>query len=256
MRTKALLIAASALAVGAISTQAQVYSQNIVGYVNSAIPGGVLSLQAPPFDSASGNYLTNEIVYTAGALDGSPVYIWTGHNYNEVVLDSTLGGVADFTDSYATNCPIINPGTAFFINNQSGAVYTNTYVGTVHIGSGSYPGTSTNLIGAAGLLALVAPVIPVAGGISSVCGLTNYDATGFGTGNGVLNGTPVYIPAYKANGNFNGYSEFVLDDNFASGWADFTDSYQTNEPTIGVGTGFFINNQSGAPIVWIQSLGQ
>ena len=38
MRTKTLLIAAAALAAGILSSSAQTYSQNIVGYVNQVLP--------------------------------------------------------------------------------------------------------------------------------------------------------------------------------------------------------------------------
>jgi hypothetical protein len=40
MKAKTLLIAAATLAVGAISSQAQVYSQNVVGYINVTLTNG------------------------------------------------------------------------------------------------------------------------------------------------------------------------------------------------------------------------
>ncbi|HUC86042.1 MAG TPA: hypothetical protein VL970_12670, partial [Candidatus Acidoferrales bacterium] len=47
---KTLLIAAAALAVSVISSRAQVYSQNIVGYINVPETAGALSLEAPQLD--------------------------------------------------------------------------------------------------------------------------------------------------------------------------------------------------------------
>ena len=41
---KTLLIAAAALVAGVISSEAQVYSANIVGYVNVVMPAGALVL--------------------------------------------------------------------------------------------------------------------------------------------------------------------------------------------------------------------
>ncbi len=57
---KTLLIAAAALAASLIPSQAQVYSQNIVGYVNTAIPGGgALTLVANPIQTVVGG-VTND----------------------------------------------------------------------------------------------------------------------------------------------------------------------------------------------------
>ncbi len=60
MRTKTLLIAAAALAATVISSEAQVYSANVVGYVNVVLQGGY-NLEANPFDDGNGNHLTNLI---------------------------------------------------------------------------------------------------------------------------------------------------------------------------------------------------
>ena len=245
MRTKTLLMAAvAAFAASVITSQAQVYSQNIVGYVNNPVPSG-FSAQSAPFDNAAGNAVTNLIPNT-GQWDGSYVYVWNGHSYTVYTLDSTLGGIADVTDSYATNCPVLNPGTAFFLSNQTGSPQTNTYVGTVHIGSGSYPGTSTNVILASAAFSLVAPVIPVSGGISSVCGLTNSA--------GALDGDYIYVPKI-IGGVFHGYDVTTIDSTLG-GFADVTDSTNVPEPVITLGTGFFFNNQNLQTVNWVQSLGQ
>jgi hypothetical protein len=42
MKSKTLLIAAAALVAGVITSEAQVYSANIVGYVNVTLPAGQL----------------------------------------------------------------------------------------------------------------------------------------------------------------------------------------------------------------------
>jgi len=253
MRTKTLLIAAaSALAAGVTVTQAQVYSQNIVGYVNAVYSPG-FSAAANPFNEAAGNAVTNIIqnpnVGGSGQWDGTYVYTWTGHTYNIVTLDSTIaGGVADPTDSYPTNAPIINPGTGFFVANE-GTIGTNTYVGTVALSS--YPGTTTNVIPASPAFSLVASVLPIGGGVSSVLGLTNVVTAG----SGALDGDYIYQPNI-VSGHFLPYIVTTIDSTVAGGFADPTDSYATNEPVIPVAGNFFFVNENATPVTWIQSLNQ
>jgi hypothetical protein len=187
------------------------------------------------------------LVPNTGTLDGTYVYVWNGHTYVTYTLDSTVaGGVADVTDSFAVAAPVINPGTAFYLNNQTGAAATNTYVGTVHIGSGTYPGTSTNTFGST-LLSLIAPVIPVGGGVSSVCGLTNVASA--------LDGDYIYLPNV-VNGQIKGFTVTTIDSTLSTGFGDVTDSFAVPEPQISVGSGFFFANENGGTINWVQSIGQ
>ena len=39
----------------------------------------------------------------------------------------------------------------------------------------------------------------------------------------------------------------------ASGFADAGDNFQVAEPIIPVGGGFFLNNVTASPVVWVQS---
>jgi hypothetical protein len=258
MRTKALLIAAAAMAVGVVSSKAQVYSQNIVGYVNNPVPAG-WSIQSAPFDAANGDSITN-LVNNAptsgpgtGPLDGSYLYVWTGSSFTTYTFDSTQPtGIADAADLNPLPGPILPPGTSFFIDNLTGAT-TNTYVGTVHIGSGTYPGTSTNLIASTTLNALVSPVIPVAGGVSSVAGLTNVLSAGPGTGN--LDGEYLLFPVITG-GAIHGYTTYTIDSTQPTGFADAADLNPEPEPQVPVGGGFFFNNVLNTTVTWIQSLGQ
>src|SRR5580704_5535841 len=52
---KTLLIAAAALAASIISTEAQVYSQNIVGYVNQPAVGGAYEMVVIPLSASPTN---------------------------------------------------------------------------------------------------------------------------------------------------------------------------------------------------------
>ena len=60
MRTKILISRSPALVAGLVSSNAQVYSANVVGYANVVIAGnGEFTLSANPFDDGNGNQLTN-----------------------------------------------------------------------------------------------------------------------------------------------------------------------------------------------------
>ena len=241
---KTLLIAAAALAASVISSQAQVYSQNIVGYVNKSA-GANFSIHTAPFDAAGGNSLTNLIQNPGGVYDGSQVFIWGSTSYNIYTLDSGFAtGVGDANDANAVTAPVINPGTAFLFNN-GGVSNTITYAGTVHVGSGSIPGTSTNVIPNQALN-LISPVIPFGGGITSSLGFTNVA--------GALDGNQIFIPIISPSGVLSGFNTVTFDSGFASGFGDANDAAQVAEPQIPVGSGFFFGNGTGGTVKWIQSL--
>ena len=240
---KTLLIAAAALAASVISSQAQVYSQNIVGYVNSPVPVNY-TLQSVQFNISGGNSLTNIIQNTGGVYDGSGVFVWNGTGYTQYTMDSGFAtGVGDATDAFAVASPTLNPGTAFLFNNQ-GASNTVTYVGAVAVNA--LPGTTTNTIPGNRVLTLAASILPVGGGISSVLGFTNAAGT--------LDGNYVYIPKFNSSHVQIGFDQYTFDSGFASGFGDATDAFQVAEPTIPVGGGFFYGNQDGTTRTWVQTL--
>jgi hypothetical protein len=248
MRTKTLLIAtAAALAAGIISSQAQVYSQNIVGYVNNPFNSGYSS-QANPLDNGAGNSLTNLINNTGGTYDGTFVYVWGGNSYTIYQFDSSQStGIANANDSAALPSPSLPPGISWFVNNAA-ASNNITYVGTVSVDApptgSQVVGTSTNVISGSHAYTLAGSRIPVGGGISSVLQLTNTA--------GALDGTFIYVPNISANGTFLGYSISQFDSSQSTGFANANDSASVPEPQIKVASGFFINNQSGGPITWVQ----
>jgi hypothetical protein len=259
MKTKALLIAAATLVAGVVSTEAQVYSENIVGYVNQPLLANFNAL-ANPLDNPTGNSITNLIqnpiipAFGGGYFDGSYVYIWNGTSYNIYQFDSSFDtGIADASDTYPLPPPIINPGTGFFFNSANTNT-TNTFIGQVHIGSGTYPGTSTNTLPSSPVESFVSSVLPIGGGISSVLGLTNPSPGG--PGNGPLDGTYLYLPVISGTGHFSGYNIVQFDSTQTTGFANAADTGSVPEPVIPVGGSFLINNQSGAPISWVQSIGQ
>ena len=122
MRTKILLTAAAAMVAGLVSSNAQVYSANVVGYANVTMAGaGQLTLVANPFDDGNGNQLTNLL---AGLPNKSAVIAWAG---------STFAGTITKTNGTWNGNLSLPPGAGFFVKNGVAAspVYTNTFVGSV-----------------------------------------------------------------------------------------------------------------------------
>jgi hypothetical protein len=269
-----MIAAAAALAAGIVSSQAQVYSQNIVGYVN--VPqSGNLSAFATPLDLAGGNSATNVFpnVYNAGQgqgpLDGNELLVWNGSTFTVYVFDSLkstgFGNSSDQNSPSASGValpsPILNPGSMVFIDNIYNAT-TNTIVGTVHVdaaATGSQTvGTTTNVIG--GNLQFMASKLPVAGGVESVLQISNvYNA---GAGQGPYDGDELFVPVIGAGG-FTGYAGYTFDSLKSTGFGNLADAPNSPdpdsasspalpEPQIQVGGGFIVDNIYG-PIVWTQS---
>ena len=126
MRTKALLLAVALTAAGIASIQAQsnVYSVNVVGYVNVTIPTGYSAI-ANPLRSTD-NTVSNLFSGSPAAV-GNTVYTWDGSGFVANFYDD-LGG------EWGNPGQVLAPGTGFFVRNP-GAPYTNTFVGEVPQGS-------------------------------------------------------------------------------------------------------------------------
>jgi len=148
MRTKTTLAAAAILAAGLLSSMAQanVYSLNIVGYVNVPVTSGKLALLANPLISSGGNYNITNVLTLQNGSDGSTLFQW-----NKATSSwNTVGWIDGFGWDTAAN---LNLGQGFFL--QPTLSQTVTFVGDVQTG------TSTNAI--AGGLSLLGSKVPVAG---------------------------------------------------------------------------------------------
>jgi len=202
-------------------------------------------MQMVPFDATGGNALTNLIQNPGGVNDGSQVFLWNGTGYDTYTLDSGMStGVGDASDANPVDGPNMPAGTPFLFSN-AGPVHNNTYTGTVHMGSGSVPGTSTNVIPNL-LNNLLAPVIPFGGGVTSALQFTNNA--------GVLDGQQIFIPIITA-GALSGFNTYTFDSGLLpSGWGDASDAIEVPEPQIPLGTIFFFGNGTGGQVKWIQTL--
>jgi hypothetical protein len=145
MRTKTLLLSAVALAAGLVSSQAQsnVYSANIVGYVNVTNAAGQYTMMANPLDNGT-NDLTGLL---PTAPNGAQVFVFTGG-----VLQPSSKTKGVWSQNF-----IIPPGTGFFLNSPANG--TNTFVGNV-------AGFSNGIPTQAGITILAGSPIPFSGVLS------------------------------------------------------------------------------------------
>src|SRR5579864_5383251 len=104
MRTKTLLIAsAGALAAAITSSQAQtVYSQNVVGYVNTPLPNGQYTLVNNPLNGTTNGASS----VLTGFTGGENLLIWHGtgyygYTYGGLNSGTGLGFQSDWTDANA-----------------------------------------------------------------------------------------------------------------------------------------------------------
>ena len=159
MKAKSLLIAGAALAASLMTSKAQVYSQNIVGYINVPLQAGY-NLVANQLD-LDGTGTNNSIYTTVGTNLPSltKVLAWNGGGYSAATYSATtqkwIGNNSSISNA-------MNPGSGFFIQVP---VATNlTFVGNVITGTNTYP-----------ILAgyqIVAPSAPIAGTIDTTNGYT------------------------------------------------------------------------------------
>jgi len=241
MKTKTLLIAAATLAAGIISTQAQsnVYSANIVGYVNTTLYGGnAFNLVTAPLGGTNvvegiiNNPNVGDIVYIwdpSGTNIGYTLYYYYGSNFDG---NGNSWGDANYN---GVPSPIVGPGQAFFYQN-SGSTVTNTFVGTVILTNSAvvYGGNAFNFIASA------PPVTDVGEGTNLALPLNVGDVIYTWTPSGTNIGYTLY---YYYGSNFDGNGNSWGDANY-NGVAS---------PVLGVGQGFLYQN-SGSTATWSQNL--
>jgi len=194
MKTKTSILAALVAMAGSFSLLAQtnVYSLNVVGYVNVTVGNG-LSIIANPLTGA-----TNTVAALfPNVPDQTAIYTFNG----------TFQGNSFEFGAWSNPNQILLPGEGFFIYNPT-TQYTNTFVGEVSSGSLTNPIPNG--------LSLRASQVPQSGLIQTVLGYIPGD------------GDAIY--QYHQGSGYSGASfEF-------GGWSQ--------EPTVGVGEGFFVYNNN------------
>jgi len=245
---KTLLMAAAALAAGVISSQAGVYSQNVVGYANLPTVAGKNALLTCQFVIGSSNGI-NE-VFGQSLPPFSEVLTYTGSGYNVALFDNTQGAGTPvwYQGDDATPLsplPTLPPGMGFFL--VPGGNTTNTFAGAIAVNVG----VSNNMPLLNGKNNLVGCAVPYAGAV------TNGNSS---TGGPDLNGLPPFSELlFYGTG---GYTVALYDNTQGAGtpnWYQSDDatpyvdpSTGGNVPTITVGEGFFI--VPGGAYTWTTGL--
>lgn len=223
MRIKTLLVAAAITAVGYATSLAQtnVYSQNVVGYINLTLTNG-MNLIANQLD-LDGNG-TNNTVYTS-----------IGTNLPNLTrvyaFDPVAGSYPFVTFSTASlvwvgNLAAVNkalqPGGAVFVSIPGTASYpqTVTLVGNVRQ---SGAGTLTTPIGA--YYQLLGSQVPQAGGVQTVLG---------------------YTPANLDRGYLWRAAEGVQNWGTPRTYSTATSAWVGGEPSVTVGQGFLMQGHAGS----------
>ena len=224
MRTKILLATAAALAAGVFASNAQVYSANVVGYVNVVYPGGQYVMSANPFTTGN-DVLTNVI---QGATGSSTMAYWTGSGFSTYTYSGPqkkwLNGATDESSQP------LSVGTGFFIK-AGGNGWTNTYVGSVVANTGG--GTATNAL-AAGYQP-VGEKVPYSDVVTNAA-TVNLQVGGASTMAIWDQGIQAYDPTYTYSGPQHVWKQGAT----------------TANPTINPAQGFFVS--PSAATNWVQTL--
>jgi hypothetical protein len=220
MRTR-VLICAAAVAAGALSAVAQsnVYSLNVVGYVNLSLKDGFNMIANQLDADGFGTNNTIKGVFGAQLPPGTTVYAWNGAGYSIEKYTKTKDGSAT---NWSTPDYSLNPGQAAWVSIPTGSGnVTVTTVGTVLQGALVNPNIPT-----AGGYTMVSSLVPLSGGLVSALG---YNA---GAGDQV----------YQWNGSGYTINKYTKSkDGTKTNW-----SLNSTEPTIAVGEGFWLQVSAGA----------
>jgi hypothetical protein len=219
MRTKSVFFAAAALTAGLLTASAQsnVYSLNIVGYVNRPVVtggAGQYSLVANPLNSSGDNTFSNVL---AALPAGSQVLKWdTAGSF--ITINRTSFGTTWSPTTAGTNT--LGPGEGCFVKLPTGVSLTNTFVGEV------LSSATNNYVAG---FTLSANPLPIAG-----------DATTLGLTAALPSGSQLLI-WNEATQSYNTFNRTT----FGSGWSP-------SIPNLGVGQGYFVKVSN--PTNWVQSL--
>jgi len=122
MRTKTLLLTVALAAAGVASSMAQVYSVNLVGYINKQVPAGFVMI-ANQLNNGTGNKVVDLI---PNPPEGTFIYKFNGATYDII---SFVDGAYEGSALNMT----MAPGEGVFIKSPS--AHTATFVGEVMLSS-------------------------------------------------------------------------------------------------------------------------
>jgi len=223
MRTKALILTAAVVAAGVASSMAQsnVYSLNVVGYVNITLPANKFVMIENPLDTGN-NVITN--VFTDPNLpDNLLIFPFAAGTFGNA--EQFIGGFG-----WAPGTTVLNPGSGFFA--LSPTTTNVTFVGSVVASNKTTMGAGFSLIGSA------QPVVKALGdATTSPTNTLNFPAVDGDLVFEFITATGKYRDAVQYIGGF--------------GWADPDSVFDTNGTIPAVGEGFFVFKS--APATWTQT---
>jgi hypothetical protein len=242
---KTLLIAAAALASGIISSQAGVYSQNIVGYVNYPTPvGGAIYVMEIPFVIGVSNG-ANEVFGTSlqtPAATLSQIQIWNPNTATTTLYQSDPGSPTGWDDNNfnPVPAPVLPVGKGFTFIPATGL--TNTFAGAVAVQVGT---SNTNTYPVGGADYYVGSAVPYAGSV------TNGSATGGGLNLSFppsqdLTQVLIWNPLTSK------ITLYQTDHGSSTGWDD-NNFNPVTPPSLNVGDGFQLI-PANANLQWVQGL--
>jgi hypothetical protein len=221
MRTKALLTAAAALAAGIATSNAQVYSANVVGYVSVTIAPTNFSLISIPldYDGTGTNDLVGN-VFGTNFLNGTALENWApGSGF----VVNTYGTTSkNPTPHWSLPTQAYGPGDGIFVYNPSNVTYSVSIVGTVLQGN-----LTNQYIDQAGF-ALIGGEFPLSGGVDSTFGYTPDNGDAFES----------WSPS----------SGFTVND-YGTTSKNPTPHWSLGEPQLTPGSGGFIYTTNPAPVM-------
>ena len=220
MRTKTLILAAALTAAGLASSLAQsnVYSLNVVGYVNKTLTGGSLfTLINNPLNTTN-NTLAG--IFGAGGVglpSGSQVQVWDYGTQDFIAYTKQPVGPGFSGGGATVPFPV---GKGVFVKINTVGDYTNTFVGEVLQGNLTNATLANfNLIGS---------LVPQAGLASADLGLNP-------------------APGAQVQRWDVGIQDFVISTKtpVVNGWSG------AGQPNLAVGEGFFLKNNT--PYDWVRN---
>lgn len=245
MRTKTLLIAAAALAATVTASEAQnVYSANVVGYVNVTCPGNSFTLIANQVDFGPGSNNVNNVLGSGPISATAPsgyaqstllVFTGTGFSYLNYYNSSDISGILGapnpagwYNGSGVIATNNLAPSQAVFLQNPGANAITVTLTGQVDQGTNGWSTVPPGF----GFYSEPQPLAGTALDSTNVNfpALSSQDSYQFWTGNG-----------YSAFYNYYNSSDIsgILGSPSPAGWYDANgadiDSSNTLWPNVGQG---------------------
>ena len=197
---------------------AQVYSQNIVGYVNVTC-SNLFTLIENPLDDGAGNTVSNVL---KSAPAGTAIFTFNGTNFALNTLD-LFGGW------WTRPADVVAPGAGFFVQNNNGAPFTLTFVGNVLTGTLNTPLK-------AGVYSLVGSQVPQSGFMGDL---------GYAGVNGDF--------AFRYANTFILYTKDLFGGGWSSSKAGDTQVDNTKGPFFNIAESMFYNNQAGVATNWTRT---